>query len=170
MASSLRSATSSAVLARIHLDLHADAALLQFDGAVVVRLRLVSLRLQRFDAGIESLLLQDEPRIGDDGDLGAASFRVSLVRRSPFQASFPPMPEPLLRVHPLFRDRNSRNRRLQRRTAFSRFPPVHRADLEGQQRVELTRSELVSGTVRSGAHAFGDGYRPGTRAKKAIAA
>jgi hypothetical protein len=27
-----------------------------------------------------------------------------------------------------------------RRTAFSRFPPVHRTDLEGQQRDDLTRS------------------------------
>ena len=58
------------------------------------------------------------------------------VRRSPFQASFPPMPEPLLRVHPLFRDHNSRSRRIQPKTAFSRFPPVHRAALKGQFRVD----------------------------------
>jgi hypothetical protein len=35
------------------------------------------------------------------GDFGGARFRVSLVRCSPFQASFRPMPEPFLRVHPL---------------------------------------------------------------------
>jgi hypothetical protein len=60
-----------------------NAALLQFDGAVIVRLRLASLRLQRFDAGIESLLLQDEPRIDDDGDLGvrASAFRSCAVLR-----------------------------------------------------------------------------------------
>src|ERR1700691_1969242 len=29
---------------------------------------------------------------------------------------------------------------LQPKSAFSRFPPVHRADLEGQQRVDLNRS------------------------------
>src|SRR5271165_1034449 len=34
----------------------------------------------------------------------------------------------------------ARNSRLQPKTAFSRFPPVHSADLEGQQRVDLTRS------------------------------
>jgi hypothetical protein len=55
----------------IDLDLGADAALLQFDRAVIVRLRLVALRLLRLNAGIERLLLQDELRIGDDGDLGA---------------------------------------------------------------------------------------------------
>ena len=38
------------------------------------------------------------------GDFGGARFRVSLVRRSPFQASFRPMPEPFLRVHPLCRN------------------------------------------------------------------
>jgi hypothetical protein len=70
MASSVRSATSSAVCC-VHLDLRADTALLQFDRAVIVRLRLVPLRLQRFDAGIERLLLQDELGIGDDGNLGA---------------------------------------------------------------------------------------------------
>jgi len=33
-----------------------------------------------------------------------------------------------------------RNRRLQPKTALSRFPPVDRADFERQQRVVLTRS------------------------------
>jgi len=33
-----------------------------------------------------------------------------------------------------------RNRHLQPKTALSRFPPVHRVDLEGKQRVDLTRS------------------------------
>jgi len=33
-----------------------------------------------------------------------------------------------------------RKLRLQPKTAFLRFPAVHRADLEGQQRVDLTRS------------------------------
>jgi DNA-binding FadR family transcriptional regulator len=44
-----------------------------------------------------------------------------------------------------------RNLRLQPKTAFTRFPPVHAADPEGQQRVDLTRSQLVSGTVGPGA-------------------
>src|SRR5208337_2204671 len=35
--------------------------------------------------------------------------------------------------------------RLQPKPAFSRFPPVHRVDLEGQQRVELTRSPCRRG-------------------------
>jgi hypothetical protein len=37
-------------------------------------------------------------------------------------------------------DRSWRSLRLQPKTAFSRFPTVHRADLEGQPRVEFTRS------------------------------
>jgi hypothetical protein len=36
--------------------------------------------------------------------------------------------------------RSWRNRRVPAPSAFSRFPPVHRADLEGQQRVDLTHS------------------------------
>ena len=70
MASSVRSATSSAVCC-VHLDLRADAALLQFDRAVIVSLSLIPLRLQRFGAGIERLLLQDQLLIGDDGKFGA---------------------------------------------------------------------------------------------------
>jgi hypothetical protein len=33
-----------------------------------------------------------------------------------------------------------RNLRLQPKTAFTRFPPVHAADPEGRQRVEIPRS------------------------------
>jgi hypothetical protein len=33
-----------------------------------------------------------------------------------------------------------RNLHLQAKTAFSRFPPVHRTDVEGQQRVDLTHT------------------------------
>src|ERR1700722_17414068 len=33
------------------------------------------------------------------------------------------------------------NRRLQPKTAFSRLPPVHRADLKGQLRVDLSRCQ-----------------------------
>jgi hypothetical protein len=40
--------------------------------------------------------------------------------------------------------RSWRNRHLRPKTAFSRLPPVHRTDLEGQLRVDLTRSQLVS--------------------------
>ena len=54
----------------VDLDLGADAALLQFDRAVIVRLGLVALRLLRLDAGIDCLLLQDKLWISDDGDLG----------------------------------------------------------------------------------------------------
>jgi hypothetical protein len=36
--------------------------------------------------------------------------------------------------------RSWRKRRLQPKTAFSRFPPVHRAEPEGPLRVDLTRS------------------------------
>ena len=43
--------------------------------------------------------------------------------------------------------RSWRNRRLQLKTAFSRLPPVHRADLKGQLRVDLTRSQLSQGTA-----------------------
>jgi hypothetical protein len=35
------------------------------------------------------------------------------------------------------------NLRLQRKSAFSRFPPVHRGGLEGQRRVELRRSRAI---------------------------
>ena len=38
------------------------------------------------------------------------------------------------------KDRPYRNRRLQPKTAFSRLPPVHRVDQEGQERVDLTHS------------------------------
>ncbi len=38
-------------------------------------------------------------------------------------------------------DRTWRNRSLQPKTAFSRFPPVHRADLEGRQRVDCAISQ-----------------------------
>ena len=41
--------------------------------------------------------------------------------------------------------RSWRNRRLPAPSAFSRFPPVHGADLEGQQRVDLTHSARPSG-------------------------
>ena len=70
IASSVRSATSNAVLGRIDLDLRADAALMQFNRPLVVRLRLVALRLLQLDAGIDCLLLQDKLWISDDGDLG----------------------------------------------------------------------------------------------------
>jgi hypothetical protein len=36
---------------------------------------------------------------------------------------------------------NWRNLRLQPKSALLRFPAVHRADLERQQRVDLTRSQ-----------------------------
>ena len=38
------------------------------------------------------------------------------------------------------KDRYCRDLRPQPKTPFSRFPPVRRPDLEGQQRVDLTRS------------------------------
>src|SRR5271157_5377579 len=40
----------------------------------------------------------------------------------------------------LFDDRSSRSPRLQPKTAFWRFPPVHGVDLKRQQRVDLIRS------------------------------
>ena len=50
----------------------------------------------------------------------------------------------LLRKRPLLR-----NLRLRPKTAFSRFPPVNGADLERQQRVDLTRSPSSLGTPAS---------------------
>jgi hypothetical protein len=41
---------------------------------------------------------------------------------------------------PSVNDRFLRNLRLQPKTAFSRFPPVHKVDLEGQQRVGSRKS------------------------------
>ena len=52
----------------VELHLRADAALLQFEGPVVIGLRLVALRLLRFDAGVDRLLLQNELRVHNDGD------------------------------------------------------------------------------------------------------
>jgi hypothetical protein len=52
------------------------------------------------------------------GDFGGARFRVSLVRRSPFQASFRPMPEPFLRVHPLCRNAICATDAFAQKTAF----------------------------------------------------
>src|SRR4029077_20437428 len=77
------------------------------------------------------------------GDFGGATFRVSLVRRSPFQASFRPMPEPILRVHPLCRERNSRNRRIRAKTAFKRIPTVRRTNLKGQLRSRRANSDRL---------------------------
>ena len=37
-----------------------------------------------------------------------------------------------------------RNRHLQPKTAFSRFPPVHRVDLEGKQRVDSGCYRILS--------------------------
>jgi hypothetical protein len=50
------------------------------------------------------------------------------------------MPEPFLRVHPLCRERNSRNRRIRAKTAFKRIPTVRKTNLKGQLRVDLTGS------------------------------
>jgi hypothetical protein len=41
-----------------------------------------------------------------------------------------------------------RNLLLQPKTAFSRLPPIHRADLKGQLRVDLTRSPNPSANGR----------------------
>jgi hypothetical protein len=49
--------------------------------------------------------------------------------------------------------RSWRNRRVPAPSAFSRFPPVHEADLEGQQRVDLARSP--SGRRMAGVCALG---------------
>jgi hypothetical protein len=45
--------------------------------------------------------------------------------------------------------RNRRNLRLQPKAAFSRFPPVHRADLKGQFRAESAPTGVASGGPES---------------------
>ena len=61
-------------------------------------------------------------------------------------------------------DSSRRNRRLRPKTAFSRFPPVHGADPEGQQRVDLTRSpsrrRMTAICVRREKAALSSGCKP----------
>ena len=51
------------------------------------------------------------------------------------------------------------NPRLQSKTAFSHFPPVHRADPEGQQRVDCRRPVVAAARRRNGSVNPGRGRR-----------
>ena len=66
---------------------------------------------------------------------GRRGFHGARIRIDTFGACFP-------------KDRSQRNTRLHTETAFLPFPPVHRADPERQQGVDLTRSRTRSANGR----------------------